>query len=67
MQLGGSHKIVSEEEANTGLTKPMIAEWYVQFYSRKYFERLRETFEAGKQPDYSELERFTIKREQKAA
>src|SRR3989344_7754272 len=62
MQLGGSHEIVSEEEANAGLIKPMVAEWYVQFYPKKYFEELRKAFESGKKPDYAELERHAIKR-----
>jgi len=42
----------------------MVAEWYVQFYPKKYFEELRKAFESGKKPDYAELERHAIKRQQ---
>ena len=40
-QLGGSYRIVSEEEAKEGINNSGKCEWYVKFYSKAYFEELR--------------------------
>lgn len=47
-QLGGSYRIVSEEEAKRGLENPGKCEWYVEFYPRSYFEELRHQFSGNK-------------------
>ncbi len=44
IQLGGSYKIVSKEEAIKGIDNPRKCEWYIKFYPRSYFEDLREKF-----------------------
>ena len=50
-QLGGSYRIVSEKEANKGINNPGICEWYIKFYSRSYFEELKEKLNGDKRSD----------------
>lgn len=52
-QLGGSYRIVSEEEAINGINNPGTCEWYVKFYARSYFEELRERLNGDREKDYS--------------
>jgi hypothetical protein len=40
-QLGGSYRVVSEEEAHQGIKHPRTCEWYVEFYPRTFFEYQR--------------------------
>lgn len=45
--LGGSCRVVSKEKAIEGMNKPRIYEWYVKYWSRSYFEDLREKLKAA--------------------
>lgn len=57
-QFGGLYRIVSEEEAQKYLTKPVLSkprtpEWGVQFWPRAYFEKRKEELQSRTPEDKS--------------
>lgn len=47
MQLGGSYRVVSEEDANHGIRTRGTCEWYIKFYPHSYFEELKKRLNAS--------------------